>query len=384
MWCYLITIIKFIQIIFVFANLFDNIYSAMKNFKLILKSLFSNNATVEGARHRPWYFAVIMFFVSMILALVPVFVSNITKKGTDIVKQYNYNMDNLSLRFVEELNEKNVTLEVSYNEATQKNVLLDQGTWSVAFMENVFAFEDKTYNYYFHKDENLVTDFLAFYLEGMTSEGLSNFAKRLEEAHKEGNAQLPSMVLMTHSQIVVYFCNPSRGSIVGSVVGDYESTKVGWDMKELLSQKPHTNAEEFAAYKAETWDNWKNFYNEVYNHNRLTSTWTTTLIMFGINAVLVFFMGLMVFVLTRGKNNPFRIYTFWESMKVGMWAGNMPALLTCGLGFLLTNFMQVLFALLLGVRVMWLTMKTLGPNNVPTPSSNYKEVKTVTAKPSKK
>lgn len=356
----------------------------MKNFKLILKSLFSNNATVEGARHRPWYFAVIMFFMSMILALVPVFVTNISKKGADAVKQYSYNMDNLALRFSEELADKNVTLEVSYNESSKKNVLLDKGTWSIAFKENSFGYENTSYNYYLHKDENLVIDFLAFYLGGMSSEGLSNFAKRLEEAHKEANAQLPSLVLMTESQIVVYFSNPSRGSIIGSVVGDYESSKVGWDMKELLSKKTYSNPEEFAAYKAETWDNWKNFYNEIYNHNRLTSTWTTTLIMFGINAVLVFFMGLMVFILTRGKNNPFRIYTFWESMKIGMWASNMPAILTCGLGFLLTNFMQVLFALLVGVRVMWLTMKTLGPNNVPTPNYNYKDVKTVNAKPSKK
>ena len=356
----------------------------MKNFKLILKSLFSNNATVEGARHRPWYFAVIMFFVSMILALVPIFVTNITKKGTDAISQYSYNMENLSLRFSEELKEKNVTLEVSYNESSKKNVLLDHGTWKTSFPENEFNFQDTTYNYYYHKDENLVTDFLAFYLRDMSSENLSNFAKRLEEAHKEANAHLPSVVLMTETQMVVYISNPSRGAVIGTVVGDYQSTKVGWDMKQLLSEKAHTTPEEFAAYKAETWENWKNLYNEIYNHNRLTSTWTTTLIMFGINAVLVFFMGLMVFILTRGKNNPFRIYTFWESMKVGMWAANMPAILTCGFGFLLKGFMQVLFALLLGVRVMWLTMKTLGPNNVPTPSYNYKEVKTVTAKPSKK
>ena len=356
----------------------------MKNFKLILKSLFSNNAAVEGARHRPWYFAVIMFFVSMVLALVPIFVTNISKKGTDIVKQYNYNMDNLSLIFSEEINNDNVTLEVSYNESTEKNVLLDHGTWNATFKENVFGYNDQNYNYYFHNDENGVIDLLAFYLGNMSSENLSGFAKRLEEAHKEANAQLPSIIMMTETQIVFYISNPARGSVIGTIVGDYQSTKVGFDLKQLLSEKPHTNVEEYKAYKAETWDNWKNFYNEVYNHNRLTSTWTTTLIMLAIDVALVFFMGLMVFVLTRGKNNPFRIYTFWESMKIGMWSANMPAILTCGFGFLLSSFMQVLFALLLGVRVMWLTMKTLGPNNVPTPSSNYKEVKTVTAKTSKK
>ena len=80
--------------------MFDNIISAMKNFKLILKSLFSNNATVEGARHRPWYFAVIIFFVSMILAVVPIFFQSITKHGSDIVEKNSYNMDNYSLRLI--------------------------------------------------------------------------------------------------------------------------------------------------------------------------------------------------------------------------------------------------------------------------------------------
>ncbi len=356
----------------------------MKNFKLILKSLFSNNAAVEGARHRPWYFAVIMFFVSMVLALVPIFVTNISKRGSDVVKNYSYNMDNLSLRFSEELKDKNVELEVSYNEAERKNILItDQSAWDAAFPET-YKFKDVDYHVYVHKNEAAQNDLLAYYLGAMSSNDLSDFAKSVEQFYKDSNTNLPSLIIMTDSQFVVYVCNPQRGATIGSVVGDYQSTKVGWKLNQLLSEKPHATADEYAEYRAETWNNWKSFYDEVYNKNRLTGTWTTTLIMFGIDAALVFFMGLMVFILTRGKNNPFRIYTFWESMKVAMWAANMPAVLTCGFGFLITGFMQVLFALLIGVRVMWLTMKTLGPNNAPTPSSNYKEVKTVTAKPSKK
>ena len=356
----------------------------MKNFKLILKSLFSNNATVEGARHRPWYFAVIMFFVSMILALVPIFVTNISKRGSDIVKNYSYNMDNLSRRFSESLKEEGVELVVSYNEAEKKNILVaDQSTWDAVYPKT-FPFKDVNRHYYEHKTEDKV-DLMAFYLGATSAEDLSDFAKAIETYHKDNNVNLPSMIIMTQKQFVVYVVNTQKGTTIGSVVGDYQSTKVGWKLNQLLSEKPQGTADEYAEYRAETWKNWKSFYDEVYNNNRLTGTWTTTLIMFGIDAVLVFFMGLMVFILTRGKNNPFRIYTFWESMKISMWAANMPAVLTCGFGFLITGFMQVLFALLLGVRVMWLTMKTLGPNNVPSqPASSYKQVKTVTAKPSKK
>lgn len=357
----------------------------MKNFKLILKSLFSNNAAVEGARHRPWYFAVIMFFVSMILALVPIFVQNISKDGSDLVSKNTYNMDNLTLRFTETLKEKSITLEVSYNETTKSNILIDRGTWAPAFQtEHNYAFQNVDYPYYVHRDESGRDDLCAFYLGGMSSEVLSQFVTSIEESEKALEKPIPTLILMTETQIAFYVCNPQKNATIGTIVGDYKSSKVGFTIDSLLSEKAKDTPENYAAYRAETWENWKNFYDEVYDHNRLTSTWTSTVIMFGINAMIVFFMGLMVFILTRGKNNPFRIYTFWESMKVGFWAANMPAILTCGFGFLLTSFVQVMFALLIGVRVMWLTMKTLGPNNVPTPASSYKQVKTVDAKPIRK
>ena len=64
------------------------------------------------------------------------FVTNISKRGSDIVKTYSYDMDNLSLRFSEAVKEKNVSLEVSYNESEKKNILVDHGTWAAAFPEN--------------------------------------------------------------------------------------------------------------------------------------------------------------------------------------------------------------------------------------------------------
>ena len=52
----------------------------MKNFKLVLKSLVNNEACVEGGRHRPWWIAIILFFLSMIIALVPIFVQKYALK----------------------------------------------------------------------------------------------------------------------------------------------------------------------------------------------------------------------------------------------------------------------------------------------------------------
>ena len=355
----------------------------MKNFKLILKSFFSNNATVEGARHRPWYFAVIIFFFSMVLAILPIFVQNISKRGSDAFKQNRYNMDNLTLNFSETISNEDINLTIIDDETSKTHLLIEDGKWNSKFKDNQYDFGEQPYYFYSHKNENSVEDFRAFYLGDMSSTTLSEFVKAIENDWPS-DTPLPSLLIMTQKQIVIYVCNPYSKGVLSTIVGDYQSSKIGWNFKNLLAEKSGTEPADIAKYHEDTWKNWTVFCDEIYNNNRLTGTWTTTLIMLGIDVAIVFFMGLMVFILTRGKNNPFRIYTFWESMKIAFWAANAPAVLTCGLGFLLTNFVQVLFALLIGVRVMWLTMKTLGPNNVPAPSPSYKQVKTVDARPSKK
>ena len=84
--------------------------------------------------------------------------------------------------------------------------------------------------------------------------------------------------------------------------------------------------------------------------------------MSAINVGIVLIMGFMVWVLTRGKNNPYRIFNVWECYKIVAWAALTPAILTSGLGFLIKAFASTLFPLLLGVRVMWLSMKSLRPD----------------------
>ena len=74
-------------------------------------------------------------------------------------------------------------------------------------------------------------------------------------------------------------------------------------------------------------------------------------------------MGLMVFLLTRGKKNIFRVYTFGDCQKISAWSMVSPALLGMILGFFIQDYAMMFFIILLGVRVMWLSMKQLRPAN---------------------
>ena len=95
----------------------------MKNFKLILKSLINNNACIEGGRTKPWYFAIIMLFVSMILCLVPSIVSSATKSGDDFVKSSTNNYEVGVLRFVEELRKQDISLTIKDVEGKKQMIV---------------------------------------------------------------------------------------------------------------------------------------------------------------------------------------------------------------------------------------------------------------------
>ena len=81
----------------------------------------------------------------------------------------------------------------------------------------------------------------------------------------------------------------------------------------------------------------------------------------GIDAGIVLLFGLLLFLMTRGKKNPFRIYSFWDTTKIACWASFTPGVLSVALGFALTNYAVLIFMFTFGMRIMWMTMKSLRP-----------------------
>ena len=115
-------------------------------------------------------------------------------------------------------------------------------------------------------------------------------------------------------------------------------------------------------YIADTKKAWSNYLDKAAEKQIIGSAWKMTGLMAAIFVFFVFFMGLMIFIMTRGKNNPYRIYTFWMTQKMSYWAAFTPALLGMIIGFFVNaTILQFLFIILFGFRIMWLSMKTLRP-----------------------
>ena len=364
----------------------------MKRFKLILKSLISNDACVEGGRKHPWWIAIIMFFLSMILALIPIFTQTITKKGSSFATTNSYGLETSAERFVEAINDKKFVMEVK-EQGKEKYLSIDQEAWDEAFPEK----DDRGYHVFSHHNEDGDLALEVYYVADFKSTDLEDIINSHPNYDDDGefvkwSKRYTSFMVFGKTEYVCYLFNRNGGAQVGSVVGDYKHFDAGYRINDLGKvtingeeyDRSNITAELFGQYRDGVWANWVAFFDTAYLYQRGQLTWKTTLMMFGINAGLVIFMGLMLFVLTRGKHNPFRVITIFECMWIACWASLTPAILTTGLGFLIKSFSQMIFPLLLGVRIMWLSMKSLRPDyNVPQQQASSKQVKTVDTKPVK-
>ena len=373
----------------------------MKNFKLILKSLINNNACIEGGRTRPWYFAIIMFVLSMILCLVPSIVASATKKGDDFVKSSTNNYEVGVLRFVEELNKQGITLTVKEVNGQKQLIaengeLAGQAAWNAAF-PNVNTQDVHCYTHINAEDK---IDFQAFYFDEPIND--TNWKKIAYDATysvAEDGSEVQTLTPRKTSFIclgldtargVIY--TSSGTAVQTSFYGDYKYFSVGYTINHLGTINVdgvdlHGDAalakgeEVYAQYRNQSWEDWKDFFRCGFLTYKFTSLWQTNLILLGVNVGITFFMGLMLFILTRGKANPYRVYNFWETQKMVYWGTITPAVLALIVGLIpfFSQFMQVVYPLLLGVRIMWMSMKSLNPQSgapvYPKPTKEFKEVK---------
>ena len=412
----------------------------MKNLKLILKSIISNNACIEGGRSKRWWFAVIMAVLSLILCMIPSIVSSARETGDSFISGSTNNYENGLLRFVEEINEKGLKMEVRDNEdgkhlvleykKDEQTILTADEAWSSVF-QNV---NTQGLYCYSHTNNDGKVDFQAFYYDGnytddkiIIEEGkyvvidtkdetipeekrnaAETVAHKIEkECYYDGDKKVE---IDRNSSFIVFgnkYCGAQIFTASGTTTtnlsfsGDYGYFNEGYKINDLekFTYNDHeyqtgaealaAGAEVYAKYREHSLESWKDYFRTSYLTTKWRKFWTTNLILVAVNVGIVFFMGLMLFILTRGKANPYRVYNFWDTQKMVYWSTPTPAVIALVIGFIFPTFAQLAFPLLLGVRIMWMSMKSLNPQSgtpvFPKPQkADPKTVKTVKAKPAKR
>ena len=308
----------------------------MKNVKLFLKSLFSNNAAIDGARKKPWYAAIIIFLLSIVVSVVPSTVIELKKHGDKYFESTSYGAIEATTEFSEYLTTTDKKM-FTVKETENGNYLV--GDETVSFKRTNSKTKKVDYVFQYSSNKN-AEKYIASYTNSKTNEGVSYF-------------------VFTPDTVYIRVMDPNdskTAKVTLTCINAYKKVSKNQIREALVKGKTATQTAE------KTWENWKVLLKNFFNQTRLKTAGLQLAIISAVNTGIVLIMGFMIWILTRGKNNPYRLFSVWESFKISFWTTPSPAILTIALGFLISRFASTLFPLLLGVRVMWLTMKSLRPD----------------------
>ena len=350
------------------------------------KGIISNQAVIDGSKDSPWWVAAIFFVFAVIIPLIPGFVKIQNTNGGAFASSVNYGFDTALTAYAYHMNEEKEDLKV------EKGILhyydLETGTEVANGFEmpddDYIADADDTWRYVDSATGQITLR--VFLWDGLSSNKLSKYVNRvakqkfvrdsdqLPDESTPSNAKyyIPNLMFITPRTLAVALYKSNSTSQVATSLGGLDwkcfSTKVGLfeflnragikDEKMDLPRVDYVNQ-----YRTKVMKQMLKVFNNTYLNQKNKTLWSNTGIYAAIYAGIILFLGLMIFILTRGKANPFKVLNIWECQKIAWWASFTPAVLGLILAFVFSGNMigQMAFILLISLRVMWLSMKQLRP-----------------------
>ena len=344
--------------------------STKENLKLGASAIISNAAVVELGQKKPWYGAIITALLSVVLAALPILTTSLKTKGGDILNGTTYGYETGLVHFQQDLNasEKKVEWKVENSSltvnrwdeflTTDQSGSIDTEPWyhhvsnvtkKVDFAVFV-AFNNKTKTLLEGKD---FSDYVAKVYNGINPTTGAKIGTTLNvNVGTPSSESTETTSEKNHVNTIIFGKNTFR-VMKAKANGEWaEATSVG-SLRDysggelpLNSLVKNVSAEPDAVetYIADTKKAWSNYLDKAAEKQIIGSAWTMTGLMAAIFVFFVFFMGLLIFIMTRGKNNPYRIYTFWMTQKMSYWGAFTPALLGMIIGFFVrAEILQFLF-----------------------------------------
>lgn len=372
-----------------------------ENLGNIFGGLFSNQRVINGSKHNAWWVALIMFLVGVILPVIPLTVTAANTYGASFVSGNVYGLESQITEaslgsylqgYSFTVNEDKTLSGTKYGEeiTTRDVEPIYQVISEAGKNENEITFQ-LYYSPRGYQGENSIKDYVKNlsekrYISGSATETSTSVdANESAESEVKETYYRPSFLVLFKDGLYAYIAKPGTFEVAAEQSGDWKNTPAETEI--LLRVLTNTdgsvppvvaNTNDPSAYEATfeeimqeylrqnsyvdtVFGNWKNVFNEIYLFTKTNSILYQTFFFLGIYAVIVLFMGLMIFLLTRGKRNSFNYLTFWQCEKISMWASVSPGLLSLILGFLLSSYAVMFFIILMGLRTMWLCMKQLRP-----------------------
>jgi hypothetical protein len=342
----------------------------MKTLKLIFQSLFGNEPIMQ-ARNQPWYIALIIFIVSILLATYPTYSQISNREGSSFLSGNTFSIENALVLFTETLEEEGVRLIVTSRTENEEPVyeLSNQGiVWADVFTETLTEYPAFPFFQYAVNDEVRLR---VFYQSNQTDEATGAFANALL-ALPIGDDNITSFLLLGKAAVYMYVYNPAAltantatgESFITAFSGTYTEVPVSTNLGNfvVIDVDGNTiNQSDLMLYTQLVFNNWLNFFDQSFAYSKSVLLLAQTGLTLVVNAIMAFMMSLVIFIMTRGKTNPNKHFKFGETMKIGAWSLLSPALLTIVAGALFPEFAGTAFVLFVGLRLMWLSSRYLRP-----------------------
>ena len=320
-------------------------------------------ACIELGRTRPWYGAIITVILSIFLAVLPTAVNQFNQSGAQILNPPTFNFDTGLICFQEDLEKNNCDMVVS-----KESKKLTATNWQ-AMTGTTMESRPWKHN----------QDLQVYYFPSITDTDFNNYYTNLTKAFNPLTGEpldegYVSFILFSSTRFAaVKF---SKATTSGSNAAPQSASLFGFfdalpnesfNFRDLNRKdfrgNPHavkteSTLNQYINDSLNAWGDLFTTFNAPYKNG---NAWKFTLITSGGFAAFTLFMGLLLFLMTRGKNNPYRIYTIWECQKIAYWESFTPGLLSLAFGFLIPTMSIMWFVLTLGIRTMWLSMKSVRP-----------------------
>ena len=335
-------------------------------------SLVNNAAAIRGAKAGPLWLTIVMFVLSVFLPVVPIFVSNITTKGDNFLSSYSYGLERYFTKTA--LNIQATDHQVGFKD--HKLVIKDKDGNEIDYSsygstQAFSSYKDEVANEYafaiYVSDATKAADKKEVYntISSIYYASGTDVTTTYDKSYPAASYR-PSVMILFKDSIYVQI-NKGSKTVKNSLGGDYLTIKDTDDyLAELLTVK--TKEGEVVAqdihdrtYTDGVFKNYRLFLRKTYETLRIKNTFATSGIYLGIFFGLAIVMGMLLWLLTRGKNNPNNYFTPWLTMKIQGRLGLAPALITLIIGFFLTSYAPIIYIMTLGLRAMWVSMKELRP-----------------------
>ena len=333
-------------------------------------SLINNAAALRGAKSGPFWLTLVMFILSLFLPILPIFVTQANQKGSSFLGSNSYSLEKYLPSIGLDLKNQGYEFHITEEHELElykddKNIALTEYTTSAPFAvyENQVS---KQYDFVIYlSNETGSKEKKAF---NTAVSGTKYKLTTTEKSEEKDGVYIPSyMILFKNSIYVAIYSKDSTTAVTGSYMGDYKTMKVTDTALANFLEVTDKDGKEVAAniydnnYTDGVFQNFKKAMDRSYDTLKIQNMWGTSGIYLGIFAGLSIVMGFIMWILTRGKNNPNNYFTPWLTQKVEARLAFAPALITMAVGFFFPQYVPIAFIVTLGLRVMWISMKELRP-----------------------